>query len=439
MATRRTFLRGIASTVALPMLESLGSNAAAQTIQTAAHIEPVRLAYIYQPNGVNVDRWFPQKSGTEFELSDSLAPLEAHKSDLHILSGLELDSAKANGNGPGDHARANATFLTGCIPNKTAGADIRVGISADQIAARELGKLTRLPSLEMSTGSSRSQGECDSGYSCAYQYNLSWRNEHTPAPAERNPRRIFETLFGTGDPKEDKKRIATNKSVLDYIINDAKKMAQKGSLSDRTKIDQYLTSVREIERRIEHSEHNPIPDSNGLLAPSGIPKTHSEHIRLMYDMLILAFQTDSTRIASFMLAHDGSNKTIPEIGINTGHHNLSHHKKKQKNLDQIAKIDKYYAEHFSYFLERLKAVKENDKSLLDQSMIVFGGGISDGNSHSHTDLPIIVAGKGGGQLTAGKHTKFESGTPLTNMHLSLLKKMGVQADQVGDSTGVLEI
>jgi len=430
---RRFFLRGLASSLALPAFESFGQ---VSTKQAA----PTRLAFVYAPNGVNLKHWRPQGVGRNYKLNNSLLPLSKLRDQFQIIGGLDHDKAKANGDGPGDHARANATFLTGCQAKKTAGEDIQLGVSVDQIAAEAIGKDTRIPSLELSTDPPRRSGRCDSGYSCAYQYNLSWKNATTPMPPERHPRKIFEKLFGSGNAKEDAKRRHYQKSILDFVQQDAKSIQNKLDYSERDKLDAYLTAVRELEQQIENAERFAAQQPKADTIPAGIPRSYKQHIRLMYDMMALAYQTDSTRIATFMLAHDGSNRSFPELGVRDGHHSISHHRNNGAKLTNIAKIDKFYIEQFAYFLEKLKTTPDgpigSGKNLLDHSMIVYGGGIADGNRHNHDNLPLILAGKGGG-LKPGQHLIAKQGTPMTNLHLALLEKMGVNAKRIGDSTGKL--
>lgn len=433
---RRTFLRGLAVTLSLPTFESLGQIAHAAEISGGQ--APTRLAYIYAPNGVNPPLWHSTLDGSTIKLGKSLSSLQPYLNDLQIIRGLDHDKARANGDGPGDHARANATFLTGVQAKKTAGSDIQLGVSADQIAAQAIGNLTRVPSLELSTDPVRRSGNCDSGYSCAYQFNLAWKNESTPMPPERHPRRIFEKLFGSGNLKEDQRRRAYQKSVLDFVLSDTKSVQRKLGADDHDKFDAYVTAVREVERQIEAAEKfaGQQPKQNDF--PGSIPKSYKEHIRLMYDMMALAFQTDTTRVSTFMLAHDGSNRPFPEIGVRDGHHTISHHRNDAKKVSDIAKIDTFYAEQFAYFLNKLKSTPDGiGKNLLDNSMILFGSGITDGNRHNNDDLPIILAGHGG-DLKAGRLIKADKGTPMTNLHLSLLKKMGIEATQLGDSTGLLK-
>ncbi|BCX46648.1 hypothetical protein HAHE_05560 [Haloferula helveola] len=431
MHSRRNFLKGIAATLALPSLDSFAA------IGGAAPANPTRLAFVYIPNGVNLAKWMPSGSGRDFKLSESLQPLAGVKDQLSVIRHLDHDKAFANGDGAGDHARANATFLTGCQARKTAGANIEVGISVDQLAARQIGHQTRVPSLELSTDPPRRSGHCDSGYSCAYQYNLSWLDENTPAPAERDPRLVFEKLFGSGDPKEDARRRNYRKSILDFVQDDAKRMQRKLGASDRGKMDEYLTAVRDIEKRIENAERfrAEIPEDK---RPQGIPESYREHIRLQFDLMALAFETDSTRISTFMLAYDGSNRSFPELGIHSGHHELSHHRGNPESLEKIAQIDRFYIEEFATFLERLKSTREGNGNLLDHSMIVYGGGIGDGNRHNHNDLPLILAGGGNGTLNPGRLIEAAEGTPMTNLYLSLLERMNVDARRIGDSTGVLQ-
>ncbi|MCP5536357.1 MAG: DUF1552 domain-containing protein [Akkermansiaceae bacterium] len=429
---RRTFLKGLGATVLLPQLESIGAAPAATTSSGC----PLRMAFVYSPNGVNLSQWMPKGLGSSYTLGQSLKPLAALRRDFQIIGGLDLDKAKPNGDGAGDHARANATFLTGCQARKTSGENIHVGVSVDQIAAQQLGQLTRLPSLELSTDPPRRSGRCDSGYSCAYQFNLSWRSANTPMPAERNPRTVFERLFGSGNSKEDAKRRELNQSILDFVLEDAKRLHQKASVSDRAKLDEYMTSVREVEQRISRHEsfRDQFPDQK---KPTGIPRSYREHIRIMYDLMALAFRTDATRISTFMLAHDGSNRSFPDIGISEGHHSLSHHRGNPNTLEKIAQIDQFYIGEYARFLQQLKNLKEGEGSLLDNTMIVYGSGIGDGNRHNHTDLPLILAGGGGGSLKPGRHTRAKEGTPMTNLYLAMLERMGVDAKRVGDSSGVL--
>lgn len=436
--SRRAFLRNAGSLISLPALESFGFRAFAAEKAVAS---PTRMAFLYIPNGVNMHKWTVKGEGAGYELSPTLEPLAALKNDFTVFSNLAHDKAEANGDGGGDHARATATFLTGCQAKKTAGADIRIGQSVDQIAADKIGHLTRLASLELSTDGERSSGRCDSGYSCAYQFNFSWKNESMPMAPEMDPRLVFERLFGVtgagGSSSETAKRAKYQKSILDFALSDAKSLQKKISGSDNRKLDEYFASVRDIELRIEKAQSMKVDLPPGVTAPTGVPGSTQEHIRLMFDLLLLAFQTDSTRIATFMLAHDGSNRSFPEIGVPDAHHGISHHQNNPEKLERIAKIDRFYMEQFAYFLQRMKESKEGGKSLLDSSMIVYGGGISDGNTHDHDRLPVILAGHGNGTLNPGRHIKLQDKVPMTNLYLAMLDRMGVKAERMGDSTGVL--
>jgi hypothetical protein len=432
MTPRRTFLKSIAATLAVPAFPSL--QAAAQAAKLGA---PTRMAFIYIPNGVNLDLWRPQGSGKDYTISKTLEPLADLREHFSVLRGLDHDKAFANGDGAGDHARANATFLTGVQARKTAGADVELGESVDQIAARQIGAQTRLSSLELSTDPARSSGNCDSGYSCAYQFNLSWINETTPAPAERDPRLVFEKMFGSGNEKEDSRRRAYRKSILDFVMADAKRLQTRLGSTDRGKMDEYLTAVRDVEQRIEKAEkfRREVPEDR---RPNGVPEGYGEHMRMMFDLMHLAFQTDTTRVSSFLLAHDGSNRTFPEIEVHSAHHELSHHRGNPQTLENIGKIDRFYVEQLAYFLRKMRDTPDGEGSLLDHSMIVYGGGIADGNRHNHDDLPVLLAGRGNGTLKPGRVIEAPKGTPMTNLYLSLLDRMGVKADRIGDSTGVFE-
>ncbi len=437
--SRRRFLAGLGASVALPSFESaqglITTGSQTTALATTASGAPLRMAYLYVPNGVNVAKWNSR---------ETLAPLQNLRENFSVIEGLECEKATSGGDGGGDHARGNAAFLTGVRPKKTAGADIALGQSVDQYAAERLGDTTRFRSLELCTDQVRKSGACDSGYSCAYQFNLSWRSDTLPMTPESNPRLLFERLFGKGTGKERAegraRRMASERSILDFVNEDAKALHKELALGDRLKLDEYLTSVREIERRIEQSERWPLPDVEGTPVPSGIPASYREHLRLMFDMLLLAFETDSTRVATFALAHEGSNRNFGEIGIPEGHHYLSHHDRQEHKLDKIAKIDLFYMEQLAYFLEQAKAKKDGDgKSILDNSMFLYGSAIEDGNKHAHKDLPIILAGGGGGVLQPGQDLKLAGETPITNLYLKMLQEMGVHADRFGDSTGVLKL
>lgn len=443
---RRAFLRGIGASVALPAFRSLGAEvkAAAAVRGVTATGAPLRMAYLYVPNGVIMDKWRPQGSGSDFKFNESMKSLNGLKNDLQIVKGLEQANGWAGPDGAGDHARSGATFLTGARPRKTAGSDIRLGVSADQLAASHLGSETRLPSLELSCDAVRKSGNCDSGYSCAYQYNMSWRSATQPMTPESNPRLVFERLFGGGSSEERReglaKRRAEKRSILDIVMNDARAMNNQLGRNDRQKLDEYITGVREIERRIEKAESFGPPPEPGVAAPEeGVPREYQDHIRLLFDMLLLAFKTDQTRISSFLLAHDGSNRSFSALGVNEGHHGLSHHRRAQDKMDKIAKIDAFYVRQLAYFLERMKATEDTDgNTLLHNSMIVWGSGLSDADRHTHDDLPIIVAGNAGGKFKTGRHLDLPEKTPLNNLYMRMLVEAGAPVDRIGDSSGVLK-
>jgi hypothetical protein len=445
ISNRRGFLRGLGAAVSLPALEAfrpLMAQGVSRALATTESGAPLRMAYLYIPNGVNLEHWRPNGTTASYKMGSTFEPMERHRKDFQIFTGFEQQFAAAGGDGPGDHARGTATFLTSARARKTAGSDINLGVSIDQVAARAVQNLTRLPSLELSADGVRKSGHCDSGYSCAYQFNLSWRSENQPMTPESKPRAVFERLFGAGDVRERAKSIgmrqATKRSMLDFIEADAKALHRHLGRTDQHKLDEYLTGVREIEKQIEKIEAMGLPPDPGVGAPKGEPANYQEHLRLMFDMMVLAFKTDSTRISTFLMAHDGSNRSFKEIGVSDGHHNISHHQGKQDNLEKIAKIDRFYMEQLAYFLDRLKATEDVDgKSLLHNSMIVYGGCISDGNRHNHDDLPIVVAGNGGGAFKPGRHVELGENVPMANLYLRMLEEFGVKERRFGDSTGVL--
>jgi len=439
--SRRRFLRGVGTCVALPALPSLLprlSRAAEAAGGAAAASAPQRMAFVTIPNGVNLKEWWPKGEGTNFELASTMEPLAGVKDQIQVIAGLDHINATSGGDGPGDHARAQATLLTGCRAKKTSGSDIHLGPSIDQVAAQHVGHLTRFPSLELTCDTNRSSGNCDSGYACAYQYNVSWRSATTPMAAEENPRRVFERLFGEGTDEERRRKMAlrqqTNRSILDFIHDDVRSLDGKLGAQDGQKLDEYLTSLRDIEQRIVRFEQVAKLPSKGVVAPEGIPDPFSERMQVMFDMIVLAFQTDSTRIATLMLAHDGSNRRYSEIGMARGHHDLSHHRGNEDDLEMIAQIDKFHMQHFGKFLDKLAAAKDADgNSILHNSMIVYASGNADGNAHSHTNLPVILAGAGGGKLQTGRFHSV-SAMPMSNMYLEMLEHMGVAAvNQFGDS------
>jgi hypothetical protein len=437
---RRTFLRGLGAAVALPMLDAMRP-ALASPADTAATKAPLRLAFTYIPNGVTMKDWRPVTTGADFAMSRILKPLEGFREDLLVLSGLDHQNADALGDGGGDHARAGACFLTGVHPKKTAGADIRAGISVDQLAAKNLGSATRLASLELGCEDSRTVGSCDSGYSCAYTNSISWRGPQTPMPPETNPRIVFERLFGDDDfsatPEARARRTAQRKSILDVVNNRTQRLVQDLGPADRRKLDEYLTGVRELEQRIQLAEKDQRKFTPDMEKPAGVPVAFADYIKMMFDLQVLAFQADVTRVSTLLFGREASVRTYNEIGVPDPHHPLSHHRNLPDMIEKITKINTYHVTLFAYFLEKLKATKDGDGSLLDHSMIVYGGAICDGNSHSHKDLPVLLAGRGDGRLKTGRHIQYEKGTPMTNLYLSLLERMNVPTERLGDSTGQL--
>ncbi|HEX4000978.1 MAG TPA: DUF1552 domain-containing protein [Pirellulales bacterium] len=435
--SRRTVLRGLGSVIALPALEAmLPRKAIAAASSAIGPKPPTRMLWVYTPNGQHMPDWVPHGVGTDFELPRTLELLKDFRRDILVLSGLAQDNAFAHGDGGGDHARALATFLTGCHVRKTSGSDIKVGVSADQVAAAQLGHLTRFPSLEVGCEHGGQAGNCDSGYSCAYSSNIAWRGEATPVAKEVNPQSVFDRLFSGGDPAERERRKASQKSVLDFVRDDASRLQNQLGQNDRRKMDEYLSSVRELEQRLARPGDDSIPKP-AMNRPSGIPKDFGEHIRLMYDLLAVAFQTDSTRIASFVVANEGSNRSYPMIGVNDGHHEVSHHAGDKKKQEKIAKINRFHMEQFARFLGKLRSIKEGEETLLDHSMIVYGSCIADGNSHAHDNLPIVLAGHGSGSLSPGRHLDYPRKTPLNDLWLALLDRINVKVDHLGDSDGRL--
>lgn len=440
---RRTFLRGLGTVVALPLLDSMipSTRAFADVVGNTRAGMPKRMAFVYVPQGANMTDWTPAAFGKDYELPMILQPLAKHKQDLSVLTGLCHPNGESLGDGGGDHARAAGVYLTGAHPKKTAGADIRAGISVDQVAAQRIGDQTRLPSLELSCDGGQRAGSCDSGYSCAYQFNLAWRSETMPMNPEVDPRQAFERLFGSSDgsagsAEAQAKRKLYNRSVLDFAMGEAKSLQSRLGTTDQRKLDEYLTAVREVELRMTRLEQFPAKRPDGVNEPEMF-ETYEQHIRLMYDMLVLAFQTDSTRVSTFIVAHDGSNRPYPNIGISEGHHDLSHHRNDEEKMAKIAKINRYHMEQFNYFLDRLKSVKEGEGTLLDNCGIVYGSGISDGNRHSHYNLPVLLAGGCGGTLRMGEHVNVGQDVPMCNLYTQLLNTMGVNVDRFGDSTGKL--
>jgi hypothetical protein len=435
--SRRTVLRGLGTAISLPLLDAMAPRRARAAETTAA--APRRMAFIYVPNGCNMEHWTPATEGTDYELPQILKPLSALKNDVLVLSGLTCDKARPNGDGAGDHARASSAFLTGAQARKTAGANFRSGVSADQIAAEKLGDQTRLASLELGIEKFRGSGNCDSGYSCVYEHTLAWRNPTTPLPTEVDPKLIFDRLFSENpnDPQR-LKRGRLRASVLDAVLDDAHSLERTLGGADRQKLDQYLSSVRDLEDRIHRAEKlPPVTLPEGTQRPEQIPAEFTEHLRLVSDLMVLALQTDVTRVVTFMFGREGSDRSYPMVGVKEGHHTITHHQNKPDLLEKIAAINTYHIEQFAYLLGKLKSIKEGEGNLLDNCMIAYGSAIGDGNRHNHDDLPVLLAGHGGGTIQSGRHIRFTKETPINNLWLAMLDRMGAPTKQLGDSTGIL--
>ena len=440
---RRTFLRGLGTTLALPLLDAM---VPALSLAKSTAASPVmRLGFVYVPNGIIMDRWTPIGEGTEFQFSPTMQPLEPFRDRMLVLSGLAQENGRGLGDGNGDHARAGATWLTGVHPKRTGGADIHAGVSADQIAARELGQTTQLGSLEIGLESPALAGECDNGYSCAYTNTISWRSPTTPNPMEISPRAVFERLFGDGDSTDPAARLASlneERSILDYVTGDVDRLESGLGTSDRGKLTEYLEAIRDIERRIQKAEEqNSTMTVPNMQRPSAIPEEFEDHARLMMDLMVIAYQTDMTRVVSCMLAREGSNRSYRSIGVSDGHHSITHHDGDPVKIEKVSKINSLHVQVFVYLLQKMQATLDGDGTLLDHSMILYGSGLSDGNLHMHDQLPLALVGGGCGQIKGGRHLRFpkEKETPMNNLLLTMLSKAGLHPTaQLGDSTGFIE-
>lgn len=432
---RRTLLRGFGAALALPLLDSMIPARAAATAR------PIRLGFVYVPNGMIPKGWLPATEGAAFEITPTMRPLAPFRGDMLVLSNLSLHTADALGDGGGDHARAGAAWLTGMHPKKTEGAEIRAGISADQIAAKELGKQTQFASLELGIEEPSFAGGCDSGYSCAYTNTISWRSATTPNPVQISPRAVFERLFGDGestDPAARRKRMRQDRSILDYVNADMARLEPELGARDRRKLDEYLDSIRDIERRIQKAEQQTTADTPLMQRPVGIPPVFEEHARLMSDLMVAAFQTDMTRVITFMFAREGSNRAFPEIGIPEGCHVVTHHQQDPDKIAKAQRVEEHRAKSFAYLVQRMKEAKDGDGSLLDHTLLLYGAGIRDGNSHDHIDLPLALLGGKTTGLKGGRHIRSKSETPMTNLLVSMLDRAGVPVEHLGDSTGSLQ-
>ncbi len=432
---RRTFLRGMGTILALPLLDAMipSMTALAETAASPSRLR--RLGFVYMPMGCDITRWTPPGENLLDELPPSLSSLAPVRQHVTAITNLELQSAY-----PGTHATSNASFLSAAKAKRTESTDYYLGTTVDQIAAQHIGQATRLPSLEMAMDLLSVVGQCDNGYACVYQNNLSWSSPRTPLPAEAHPRIIFETLFGEGgSPSERSAMLKQRASLLDSLTDEIKRLQKTLGPDDRNKVNQYLDTVREVERRIQKAEadtvENPLPDLN---RPVGVPAAYADHARLMFDLQMLALQGDITRVITFQLARETSNRSYPEIGVDDPHHPLTHHGNDPAKIAKVAKINQFHVSLFAEFLQKLQATPEGNGSLLDHSLYLYGSGMGNPNVHDHTNLPILVAGGAAGNMRGGRHIKLDKPTPLANLHLTLLNKVGVQRDSFADSQGQLD-
>jgi hypothetical protein len=434
--SRRTILRGLGTAIALPFLDGMSP-------AFSAVVKPsIRFGAVYVPNGINMRTWTPAAEGTAFDLTASLKPLEPFRNRMLVLSGLNSNLPRGAQGPPGIHARACTRFLSDVPPKPAEGAELQAGISMDQIAAKELGRHTQLASLELGLESADSVGVCDPGFNCAYTSTISWRSETTPLPTELDPRAVFERLFGDSsntDPAARMARMRQERSILDSVIEKVTRLERDLGPGDRAKLDEYCDAIRDVERRIQNAEEQNASNRNGAVTvmqnPAGIPSGFNEHAGLMYDLMALAYQCDLTRVITFMIGHEYSGRTHPEIGIPDAHHAISHHKGDPENLAKLTKVDTHHVDLFAQFIAKLKATQDGDGTLLDHSVIVYGSGMSDGNAHDPKNLPIVLMGSAGGQIRGGKHIRFAKDTPLANLHLTLLDRLGLPVERIGDSTG----
>jgi hypothetical protein len=434
---RRTFLRGMGATVALPLLDAMvpAFASAAETGKT-----PVRLSVITSPNGMNMDKWTPATDGPSYVLSPTLEPLAAFRDRLLVLTGLNNSAGDAL---PGEgesapHERAGAVMLTGVHPKREGIA----GISVDQIAARELGKHTQLASLELALHTNDVVGQCEKGWSCAYTNTISWRNASTPLPIESQPRAVFERLFGDSSSTDQAARLARirkDRSLLDSLTEGVARLMGTVGPEDRARLTQYFEAMRDVERRIQMAEEQSARELPALDRPVGAPATFNAHVKLMFDLQTLAYQTDMTRVITFMMGRGQSNRSYPEIGVPDAHHPISHHQNDPEKLEKLHKINRYHSELFAYFLEKLRSTPDGDGTLLDHIAILYGSEMSDSNRHLLQNLPIVLAGGGGGQIKGGNHVRYAQDTPLTNLFLTMLDKLGLETEKFGDSNGRLEL
>ncbi|HEY7169404.1 MAG TPA: DUF1552 domain-containing protein [Vicinamibacterales bacterium] len=436
---RRTFLRGMGITIALPLLDAMMP---AMSVLAKSAAKPVkRLGFVYTPNGATMSAWTPSAEGALSELSPTLSPLEKFKQHVLVPTGLSQKQAESFGDGNGEHSRGQTVWLSGVHPKRTEGADVQAGITVDQIAAQQISKDTPLLSIEMALEQNYLVGNCDNGYSCVYWNTISWRTPTTPLPMEVNPRVVFERMFGDGGtPQQRLAQIREDRSILDSVKDSISGLQTRLGVSDRARLSEYLDSMREIERRIQVAEkqsgESPIalPDR-----PVGAPEAYDDHAKLMFDLAALAYQADITRVFTLLLGREQSNRPYPSIGVPEAHHSISHHQNDPVKLAKAAKINAYHISLLAYFAERLNSIADGDGTLLDHSMIMQGSGLSNSDQHSHIDLPLVVVGGGAGSLKGGRHLHFPKDTPMNNLHMALLEKVGVPVEKFGDATGRIEL
>jgi hypothetical protein len=434
--------------LALPWLEAMipkGAAMGATATVAKAAAGPRRVAWLYVPNGIHMPNWTPTTVGADYALTPTLQTLAQFKQKMLVFTGLICDKANANGDGPGDHARAMSAYLTGAQPRKTGGANIKVGMSADQVIAERIGQMTKFPSLELGIEEGKQVGQCDSGYSCAYSHNIAWHSDTTPVIKDCNPQSVFDRLFGNNDPRESAEARATRearrKSVLDFVLDDAHTLQNQIGASDKRKVDEYMDSIREIETRLARTaQEPPAPLPEGAVRPGGVPREYPDHVTLMCDMLVLAFQGDLTRVATFPFASEASNQNYPWAGADVPHHGTSHHMGDPAKQALLAKINVFHLQKFAYLLDKLDKIQEGNGSILDNSLIAYGSGNSDGQRHNHDNLPVILLGKGGGTVNTGRHVKFDSDdVPVTNLWLAMMEHVGVNRPSFGDSNGKVQL
>ena len=441
--SRRAVLRGLGATLSLPLFDAMVPAFASPAVQKSLAVN--RMAFLYVPNGIVMEAWTPAGgvgSTPLGELPRITSALTPYRNDILVLSGLTSDGGRAHGDGPGDHGRAGAAYLTGVHPKKTYGKDLKTGISMDQIAARQLENKTRFGSLELGCEEGIQGGNCDNGYSCAYSNSISWRTENTPNPPEIRPRAVFERLFGAAsdekDPAKRQRQQEYRRSILDLVLSDAQSLQKTLGGDDRRKLDEYLSSIRDVEKRIEGVEKANTKQVVKEVPSASIPTDFAEHSHLMLDLMTLAFQTDATRVVTVLLGIEQSPRNYPEIGLTEGHHGLTHHSGDKAKIEKVTQINEYHIKQFAWLLDKMKSIRDGDGSLLDNSMIIYGASLADGNSHQHHNLPTVLAGRGYGTLQPGRHVRYPSETPITNLYLSMFDRMGVTAGSIGDSTGRLD-